>query len=275
MLVREHFTTRLDELIGHFGAHGFGYETVVVQLMNDFPRWLPDEMRLVASRTEVILQRIEALYLRSYRVIREVRLDEQKHSPLKHHQNSKPGFIKEIEGQAWDSAKNANPFGGARNSTGTSSSGDPNDYDEWVQMYSQHFQGSLDADTLERLRRMHANRRGSAEPNPRHQTEEDRRKQADYNASSIDEMLRRMRGNSQGTKKTFDTKRPWQAAPAYLHFHFEVMEMPYPISIDEAKKKYRELAMKTHPDRNGGNDEAFKKILTSWERIKEFLEKSA
>jgi len=40
-------------------------------------------------------------------------------------------------------------------------------------------------------------------------------------------------------------------------------------TTDEIKKAYKKLAMKFHPDRNGGKDEKFKEIQTAYDKVKD------
>ena len=42
--------------------------------------------------------------------------------------------------------------------------------------------------------------------------------------------------------------------------YYKILEVPENADISEIKKKYRKLAMKYHPDRNAGNEEAAKKF---------------
>lgn len=46
---------------------------------------------------------------------------------------------------------------------------------------------------------------------------------------------------------------------------FNILELSNNASVDDIKKQYKLLAMKYHPDKNGGDDEKFKKIQNAYE----------
>jgi DnaJ-class molecular chaperone len=46
--------------------------------------------------------------------------------------------------------------------------------------------------------------------------------------------------------------------------YYSILDIPKTASHDEIKKAYRKLAMKHHPDRNGGDDTQFKKIQEAY-----------
>jgi hypothetical protein len=96
--------------------------------------------------------------------------------------------------------------------------------------------------------------------------------------SPVEEMLRqygaRFRPDS-AAGKSFDTRRPWSAAPALLHAHFEKLDMAFPISYTDAKKQYHKRAMETHPDKNQEKKTAaadFQAVKNAWDRIRPFIE---
>ena len=251
----------------HFSLHSFGWETVAVQLMNDFPRWKPDELRLVARRTDIPPNKLEGLYLKSWRMIRESALDRQKHQGIR---STDSGFIHEIEGQAWDQAKNANPFSGSRPPPFNEPPKHQYGFDERAaeKMYRDFFAGDPE---FERMFRGHPfggtastgtgglGGTGGAAEKPK------------SGPTTMEEMLRKAAGH--GPWPGFDTRKPWGGAPAYLHMHFEVLQMMYPISMDDAKKQFRKRAMETHPDRNPTKTDEFKKVMSAWDLVKEFLER--
>lgn len=47
--------------------------------------------------------------------------------------------------------------------------------------------------------------------------------------------------------------------------YYSILDIPKTASHDEIKKAYRKLAMKHHPDRNGGDDTQFKKIQEAYD----------
>lgn len=47
--------------------------------------------------------------------------------------------------------------------------------------------------------------------------------------------------------------------------YYSILNIPKTASVDEIKKAYRKLAMKHHPDRNGGDDTQFKKIQEAYD----------
>jgi DnaJ-class molecular chaperone len=47
--------------------------------------------------------------------------------------------------------------------------------------------------------------------------------------------------------------------------YYSILEIPKSASAEEIKKAYRKMAMKHHPDRNGGDDTQFKKIQEAYE----------
>ena len=47
--------------------------------------------------------------------------------------------------------------------------------------------------------------------------------------------------------------------------YYSILNIPKTASIDEIKKAYRKLAMKHHPDRNGGDDTQFKKVQEAYD----------
>ena len=49
--------------------------------------------------------------------------------------------------------------------------------------------------------------------------------------------------------------------------HYETLGVERGASIDEIKKAYRKLAMKYHPDRQGGDPEKFKAINQAHETL--------
>jgi len=278
MIVRESFSKRLEELMEHFSLHSFGWETVAIQLMNDFPRWKPDELRLVARRTDIAPNKLESLYLKSWRKIREPRLEEQKHHNVRR-MNHESGFIQEIEGQAWEYGKNANPFSGAKPPPFRYEVPPRHNYDfqgkSMEDIYSQMFGGDVERQkAFEDMLREDMNAWSGTKTDKRteQRTEPRQEPPKQSGASQMEDMMRRAAG--QHARTGFDTKKPWQAAPAYLHMHFEILTMSYPITMDDAKKQFRKRAMETHPDRNPGKEEEFKKVATAWERIEEFLKRS-
>jgi DnaJ family protein A protein 2 len=57
--------------------------------------------------------------------------------------------------------------------------------------------------------------------------------------------------------------------------YYDVLGVSKDASDDEIKKAYRKLALKTHPDKNGGDDTAFKKINIAYETLSDPDKKSA
>lgn len=57
--------------------------------------------------------------------------------------------------------------------------------------------------------------------------------------------------------------------------YYDVLGVSKDASEDEIKKAYRKLALKTHPDKNGGNDTEFKKINIAYETLSEPDKKTA
>lgn len=49
--------------------------------------------------------------------------------------------------------------------------------------------------------------------------------------------------------------------------YYSILDIPKTASNDEIKKAYRKMAMKHHPDRNGGDDTNFKKIQEAYETL--------
>jgi curved DNA-binding protein len=49
--------------------------------------------------------------------------------------------------------------------------------------------------------------------------------------------------------------------------YYSVLEVPKTATIDDIKKAYRKLAMRHHPDRNGGDDTQFKKIQEAYDTL--------
>ena len=49
--------------------------------------------------------------------------------------------------------------------------------------------------------------------------------------------------------------------------YYSLLEIPKTATTEDIKKAYRKLAMKTHPDRNGGNDTEFKKIQEAYDTL--------
>jgi DnaJ-class molecular chaperone len=49
--------------------------------------------------------------------------------------------------------------------------------------------------------------------------------------------------------------------------YYSILNIPKTASLDEIKKAYRKLAMKHHPDRNGGDDTQFKKIQEAYDTL--------
>lgn len=49
--------------------------------------------------------------------------------------------------------------------------------------------------------------------------------------------------------------------------YYSILDVPKTASLDEIKKAYKLLALKTHPDRNGGDDIQFKKIQEAYETL--------
>jgi curved DNA-binding protein len=47
--------------------------------------------------------------------------------------------------------------------------------------------------------------------------------------------------------------------------YYAILELPKTATQDEIKKAYRKLALKTHPDRNNGDDTQFKKVQEAYE----------
>ena len=63
-----------------------------------------------------------------------------------------------------------------------------------------------------------------------------------------------------------------KGAPGYLQHHLKVLQIDvWPISMDDAKKRYRVRAMATHPDRTGGQDEEFKAVQAAWDEVEKAL----
>lgn len=57
--------------------------------------------------------------------------------------------------------------------------------------------------------------------------------------------------------------------------YYKVLGLEKTASDEEIKKAYRRLALKTHPDKNNGNDEEFKKINVAYETLSDFDKKQA
>lgn len=49
--------------------------------------------------------------------------------------------------------------------------------------------------------------------------------------------------------------------------YYAILEIPKTASQEEIKKAYRKLAMKHHPDRNGGNETQFKKLQEAYDTL--------
>lgn len=49
--------------------------------------------------------------------------------------------------------------------------------------------------------------------------------------------------------------------------YYSILDIPKSATIDDIKKAYRKLAMKHHPDRNGGDDTQFKKIQEAYDTL--------
>lgn len=95
--------------------------------------------------------------------------------------------------------------------------------------------------------------------------------------SPMEEMLKQYAqyGKFSTSGKPFDTRKPWSAAPALLHPHFEKLNIPFPIAYAEAKKQYHKRAMETHPDKNQEKKTAaadFQAVKAAWDRIRLFIE---
>jgi len=50
---------------------------------------------------------------------------------------------------------------------------------------------------------------------------------------------------------------------------YKILDVPRNASQEEIKKKYKQMAMKHHPDKNGGDDTQFKKLRTAYESLTE------
>lgn len=272
MNVRQGFADRLEKLLQHFSAHLLGWEGVAVQMMNDYPRWLPDELRLVAKRTDIVPQKLENFYLKSYRLFREKRIDEQKHSPKEKVHGA--DFIKEIEGQAYERPKQPkSDWVDATQYTQQKGTSEDELAAELNRMHSQ-----MDRESLEKIFRA----RGAFNENAFNTTGRSGGMGGGFGGGAkqtppdqnkfMDDLLKRARET--GARTSFETKKPWGSAPGYLHAYLETLEMKWPVSREDAKKQYRAMAMKTHPDRNGGNADAFKKVQSAWERVEEYFEKA-
>lgn len=54
--------------------------------------------------------------------------------------------------------------------------------------------------------------------------------------------------------------------------HFSYLQIPVNCSLDELNKKYKELAKKCHPDKNGGNTSDFQRLSHSYQEVKKIIE---
>jgi DnaJ-class molecular chaperone len=50
---------------------------------------------------------------------------------------------------------------------------------------------------------------------------------------------------------------------------YKILDIPRNASQDEIKKKYKQMAMKYHPDKTGGDDTQFKELRTAYESLTE------
>jgi hypothetical protein len=250
MNIRHTFQERTKKLLDHFSSCLMPKDGVAVQLMNDFPVWTPDELAFVAMHCGIQNAILERMYLKSYRLFREVRLQEQK--PLHGRAKAVDGAIREIEGQEWERPKKeqakqqmgGNHFGGVDIDTileemrkaGLDNPGHGRSFDDFV----REFQSS--------------SRRGGKTSAQSQKEAQDAARRARQGAGSYTD--------TSGTQAT----KPWSAAPGYLHVHLAILELGWPVSRDDAKAKHREMAKKSHPD-VGGSTAAFQKVQLAWETL--------
>jgi hypothetical protein len=55
---------------------------------------------------------------------------------------------------------------------------------------------------------------------------------------------------------------PAEAVPVGLRQPLDALGLPWPVSLDDAKKRYKELAKRHHPDANGGDRAAEERLKT-------------
>src|SRR5271170_5476517 len=100
MNIRTAFQERTKKLLDHFSSCLMPKDGVAIQLMNDFPVWTPDELAFVSLHCGLANAALERMYLKSYRLFREERIQQYKLS------RGRPtvvdGAIREIEGQAYE-----------------------------------------------------------------------------------------------------------------------------------------------------------------------------
>jgi hypothetical protein len=69
-------------------------------------------------------------------------------------------------------------------------------------------------------------------------------------------------------------QRPTNAAPADLRQPLHTLGLAWPVSLDEVKTRYKELAKRNHPDTNGGDraaEERFKVINLAYTLVRSHL----
>ncbi len=65
--------------------------------------------------------------------------------------------------------------------------------------------------------------------------------------------------------------RPLHGAPADLRQPLDTLGLAWPVSLDEVKSRYKELAKRNHPDANGGDraaEERFKTINLAYAQVR-------
>ena len=68
------------------------------------------------------------------------------------------------------------------------------------------------------------------------------------------------------------------AAPADLRQPLDTLGLAWPVSLDQVKSRYKELAKRNHPDANGGDraaEERFKTINLAYALVRSHLTEGA
>jgi hypothetical protein len=266
MNIRTEFQERTKKLLDHFSACLMPKDGVAIQLMNDFPVWTADELAFVSLHCGLANSSLERLYLKSYRLFREERIQQQK--MFRGRPTIVPDAIREIEGQAYERPKpeqakqqmgGGNPFG---------SNVPPDDILEEMRKAGLDPLGQSGKAFDDFMRFFNDS------PFARGRTQ---------SREEAQDAARRARTGRGKFTDTFEDKTDamndamsrknskFGSAPSYLHIHLETLELSWPTTRDDAKAQHRAMAKKHHPDMKGGSTDMFQKVQIAWERLEEYF----